>query len=47
MTSEIARFPSGRSARYPIRLSSTLVTIRYHPGTSVCVLATPFLHWQQ
>jgi len=38
--SEIVRFPSGHSARYPIRSSSTLVT-------SVRVLATPPLHWQQ
>ena len=38
-TSEIARFPSGHSARYPIRSSSTLVA-------SVRVLATPLLHWQ-
>jgi len=36
-TSEIARFPSGPGARYPIRSSSTLVT-------SVRVLAMPLLH---
>ena len=39
-TSEIARFPSSRGTCYPIRSSSTLVT-------SVRILATPLLHWQQ